>query len=88
MAIYNVTATHVVGFNRPDRVLATTTSLTEASKLANHFLAQDRHGVQDIRVVQDFVQEGDAQEMIRMAQASDTPTSMADVKPLADLASA
>ena len=84
MAIYNVTAQ--MGINRPDRILATTIYLTEASRLCNHFLAQDRPGVQEIRVVREMVQESDAREQIELAKSFGVPTSMLDVKPLADLA--
>ena len=79
MAIYNVTAQ--MGINRPDRILATTIYLTEASRLCNHFLAQDRPGGQEIRVVREMVQESDAREQIELAKSFVVPTSMLDVKP-------
>tara|TARA_R110000765_G_scaffold85011_2_gene164137 strand:+ start:39 stop:374 length:336 start_codon:yes stop_codon:yes gene_type:complete len=78
MAIYNVTAQ--MGAGRPDRILATTIYLTEASRLCNHFLAQDRPGVQEIRVVREMVQESDAREQIELAKSFGVPTSMLDVK--------
>lgn len=86
MAIYNVTAQ--MGVGRPDRILATTIYLTEASRLCNHFLAQhDLYpGVQEIRVVREMVQESDARQQIELAKSFGVPTSMLDVKPLADLA--
>lgn len=52
--IYEIVATHLSQLKLPNQVLASTPSLTEASKICNRFLADGalrNFGLQEIRVV-------------------------------------